>query len=607
MNVKHTFLKSLLAFLVMSLFISSIHAASQVLNVEFNEYVEEDVLYNPLNSPSGEYFDTTEQQRKYNLSGQIFVENTHATQAIQNVLLNVTGISDIYNISQIAGSQGYISEFNITQDYMLIYIPDLGAGSNVTFSYKINTSNITPPLNYTSSYSESRIFSGLPITITDVLENTLNSTAFSDTCIYDINVSQLALGLNSSGTILNSTFVPSSLAGSDAGNVVFSANNRTLNWSVLSSGCLTSGNTTDISYDLRTPTGVNSADDYKIVNSTTNYKFNSTFSGVSLSNSYALLDLDLEFEKYLNNTLTGDNATWRITSQAFNPTDINVNLTQVTLWVSQRNGTGTGFTNPALRDSDTITGADLIRSYSPNMLLNSTTGAWNNTGSEWFFNYTFSSSPIVWMDAQNEIIDDGLQMVNRSISYGQNQVYVKEIYIATGYWLQVSKNITRLSDEYFNVKIDVVNLGTSPTPSGQVVQIYNFVPNTFSLNGSIVFSSSPWYTTVSTNETLTDPTYNGTMFQFGLLPSSNPANSSLASYGGSITQNNSWSATYNVTGSGEFAYDDLFLTGADPLNVQEYGSTQSISVEGVYSTIVAKTEYVLAGVAAVVAMLVVFM
>lgn len=69
MNVKHTFLKSLLAFLVMSLFISSIHAASQVLNVEFNEYVEEDVLYNPLNSPSGEYFDTTEQQRKYNLSG----------------------------------------------------------------------------------------------------------------------------------------------------------------------------------------------------------------------------------------------------------------------------------------------------------------------------------------------------------------------------------------------------------------------------------------------------------------------------------------------------------------------------------------------------------
>ncbi len=607
MNVKHTFFKGLFAVLMIVVLFSSAHAASQVLNVEFNEYVEEDVLYNPLNSPSGLYFDTTEQQRSYNLTGQIFVENTHATEAIQNVLLNITGITDIYNVTRVSGAQGYISEFNVTQDYMLIYVPDLGSGSNVTFSYSINTSNVVPPLNYTSSYSDSRIFSGLPVTITDVLENTLNSSLYTDTCIYNINVTQVALGLNSSGVILNSTFDPSSIAGSDSGNVGFSADNRTLNWSVLASGCLTSGNSTDISYDLQTPSGVNSAADYEIVNSTTSYRFNSTFSGASLANSYALLDLDLEFEKYLNNTLTGDNATWRITSQAFNPTDIDVNLTQVTLWVSQRNGTGTGFTNPALRDTDTITGTDLIRNYSPNVLLNSTVGVWNNTGSEWFFNYTFSSSPIVWMDAENEVINDGLQMINRSISYGQNQVYVKEIYIATGYWLQVSKNITRLGDEYFNVKIDVVNLGTSPTPSGQVVQVYNFIPNTFSLNGSIVFSSSPWYTTDSTNETLTDPTYNGTMFQFGLLPNSNPSNSSLDSYGGSITQNNSWSASYNVTGSGEFAFDDLFLTGADPLNVQDYGSTQSISVEGVYSTIVAKTEYVLAGVAAVVAMLVVFL
>ena len=236
-------------------------------------------------------------------------------------------------------------------------------------------------------------------------------------------------------------------------------------------------------------------------------------------------------------------------------------------------------------------------------LLNSSTGNWNNTGSEWYFNSTFSSSPIVWMNLQNNIIDDGIQLTDRSITYGDNSIYVKELYIATGYWLQVTKNITRLSEGNYSILVTVLNRGTSPTPTGQVVMVYNFIPNTFNLTSSFAYSASTWYSTSVANETLNDPVYNGTMFQFGLLPATNPYDSSLAAYGSGPNANNTWTVEYNISGSGEFNFDDLFLSGVDPLNVQEVGATKALSVESIYGMISAKFEYVLVGVAVVASVL----
>ncbi len=608
MITKNMLTRVLQLIFVVSIGIASSYSAAALVDVSIRETVSEDVLYNPLGSTSGLHADAGEIQNTYTATGLINITNVHATQAAQDILINISGISSIYNVTNLSGSQGFVSTFNTVSDYMLLYIPDLGAGQSSIFTYNINTTSVAPPLNLTASYSDSRIFAGLPLTVTDSVVNVMNNVSYPNNCIYNISLIHNALTLNSSGTLLNVTFDNLSIGGTDSANAVFSPDNRTITWSTLAGGCLNSSQTTTLSYDAQTPPSLSSAGTYDIVNTTMSYQYNGTFSRINFASIAALVDLDLEFEKYLNNTLTGDNATWRISSQVTNPTNVDVNLTQVSLWVSVRDATGTGFTNPSAIDNDTINiNNPLTTAYTPGVVLNTTSNFWNNTGSEWFFNYTFSSSPIVWMDLDSHVLNDGLQLQNRSISYGQNTVYLKEIYLATGYWLEISRNITRLSDSTFNVFIKVRNLGTSPTPSSQAVQVYNFIHNDFTLASSFVFSSSPWYTTTSANTTLVDPVYNGTMFQFGLLANSNPSNSSLNSWGGSENVNNTWTLTYNVTGSGQFNFDDLFLTGVDPLSVGNVGGTQAVVVEGEYSFLGSKVEYILGVLAIAVGALVLFM
>ncbi|MDA3854767.1 MAG: hypothetical protein PF569_00810 [Candidatus Woesearchaeota archaeon] len=599
-------IKRITIFMTILFSVSLVYAAPNVIDVTFNEYAYEEVLYNPSQSGGGLYFDSGENQSLYAINGSIIVTNTHPSEAISDVLLNITTIADIYNVVNSDGKLGYVAEFNLVSDYMMLLVPDLGPGDNATFSYYVNVSNVVPPMNFTTSYSDSRIFGGLPLTVSDNVVNNLNGVSYPNSCIFNINIAQNAMTANNSGVLMNFTYDDTTMTGTDAGNATFTADNRTINWNLWAGSCFNSTNATDISYDVKTP-AVSVASDYAFINSTMSYEANFTFSRVNLDSVSSVLNLALNFEKFLNNTLTGDNATWRISSEVINPTNISVNLTEVSLWVSVRDGTGTGFTNPGFRDNDTVTGTDLLKIYNPNVLLNNTILPWNNTGSEWYFNYTFSSSPVVWMDIENNIINDGIQIINRTVSYGENQIYIKEIYLATGYWLQINKNITRLSDDTYNIYIQVVNLGTSPTPTDQVVQVYNFLPDTFNLTSGFVYQTSSWYTTTDANETLSDPDYTGTMFQYGIVPETNPYNSSLDLYGGSVHINNSWSVTFNVTGIGEYNFDDLFLTGVDPLNVEGYGSTLALIVESSYESLSANLEYVLSGLAVIVGALVLFL
>lgn len=584
-------------------------AATNVIDVTISEYINEEVLYNPLKATTGLFVDANENRSIYLVNGNIFIQNNHATEAVQNIILNITGISNIYNVTNSAGKLSYVSDFNSGSDYMLILIPDLGAGENTTLSYNINSTTVAPVLNFTSSYSDSKIFGGLALGVTDNVQNVMNSSVYPNTCIYDINITQNALTIIQASGNLNFTYDDTSMGGLDASNASFTANNRTINWNLWAAGCFNSGNLTNINYSVKTPNNLEAADDYKFINTTIKYKTNVSTSNIQIAIINASTDLDLSFQKYLNNTLSGDNASWKISANVSSSSDITINLTTVSLWVSTRNGTGTGFTNPSIRDVDTISGSDLLKIYNPGMTLNSSLADWSNTvaNDEWYFNYTFSSSPIVWMDIENSIINDGVQITNKSITYGNNSIYIKEIYLVTGYWLQIFKNITRLGDNNYSVFIEVKNLGTSPTPKNQVVYIYNFLPIGFNLTSSFVFSSSTWYNTTSANETLNDITYNGTMFQYGLLPNSNPTSSSLDAFGGTSNANNTWSVTYNVTGLGEFNFEDLFLTGVDPLHVDEVGSIKALSIEGAYNILSNKLELLLGATAIVIAALAVLL
>jgi len=595
-------LKQVVMLMALVFSVSFAFASVNVLDVSFTENVNEYVTYNPQVAGTGLYFDANENQSYYNLTGEIFIENTHPTEAVERVVLNISNIADIYNVVNSAGKTAYLTEFNTASDYMILTIPDLAAGDNTTFTYNINTSNVAPALNLTTSYSDTKVFAGLPITVTDDLSNNLNASNYPDNCIYDINITQNAMDYNQSGTILNFSFNAASMAGTDSGNAAFSGANRVIDWNVRAASCLNSTQSTDINYEVLTPAGISTANDYQMINSTITYKMNNTISRANLVSIAAIsADLDLDFQKYLNTTLTGDNATWRITPEVTSASNILVNLTTVTLWVSTRNGTGTGFTNPSIIDNDTISGAQLLNVLTPNYLINSTLSPWNNSGNGWFFNYTFSSSPIVWMDLTSNIVDDGIQLSNRSITYGNNTIYIKEIYLVTGYWLQISRNITRLADDNYSIFITVTNLGTSPTPSGQIVQVYNFIPNTFALTSPFVYGASTWHSTTNASEVLNDPIYNGTMYQYAINPL-NVDGVSLAAFEGG-TENDTWTLEYNISGSGEFDFEDLFLTGVDPLHVEEYGSTKALSIDGAYSVLSNSLEVVLGFTALVVAAL----
>jgi hypothetical protein len=596
-------INTIITFLLLfSVSLTLANATVNVIDVVIQEDIYQEIQYNPLSTQSGFWVGAGEIQTAYNLTGQIIVSNTHPTDSVQNIVVNLTKLGSIYNLSYTLGNAGFVTEINTVSDYALLFVNDLGPGQNTTFTYDINGTTIESPLDIRPTYN-ANVFSGSNLPVQTLIKNNMNSSIYSENCVYDINIVENALQIDSEDFgFLNFTFT--NLAGIDSTNLTIDVTNRTLTWNVLADGCLNSDANTSINHEVIIPVDIESSDNYYFSNSTIDYKLNTSISRLNVSSIAAITDIDLDFQKFQTAILTGDNATWQITSNAFSTSNITINLTEISLWVSTRNGTGTGFTNPSLRDVDTISGADLLKTYTPNILLNSTTNSWNNTGSEWLFNYTFSSSPIVWMDLTNNVVSDGIQLIDRQVTYGADEIYIKEVYIATGYWLEIKKNITKINNSEYNVLITVNNRGTSPTPEGQVVVAYNFIPNVFNLTSAMVYSTSSWYTTQVANTTLDDPTYNGTMFQYGLLSGTNPFNSSLAAYGGAQNENNSWYVTYNISGDGQFNFDDLFLTGVDPLQVSEVGATAGLSVESVYKVVSSNTEYILSGLAVLIAALV---
>lgn len=569
--------KRLFLILTILLSINLVYSSNQVLDISLNEYVQESVSYNPLNSGSGIWHDLSEDQNTYDLFGELILTNSHLNETLYSIYLNFSDYSNIYNLTYQSGYKGYVNELNSS---LSIFVSELPPNSSSVFNYKINTNTISPPINFSTSYSAIKVLTGRNITVYDKIGNYMDSGTYNNTCIYNITIQQNTQSvLEPDSTLANFTFIQASLAGADATNVNF-PNDRTLNWNVKNKVCLNSSDETSINYLVNIP-DISVQDSYKFINSTMSYKYNSTISNLKINKKSAILNIDPLLRKQFEGNFTNTQAIWKIYSKVSNPTNITINLKSVTLWVSTRNGAGSGFTNPRILDSDTINGDTLYKQYTPNSTLNSSSTSWDNDPQFWSFNYTLTSSPIVWMSLENEILDDGIQFGNRKIAYTNNKIYIKEVFVATGYWLELTKEITRLENDSYNIKILLKNIGPKKTPSNQVVVVYNFLPIEFSLISPFSYSLSSWHTTDTANKVLSEIDYNGTMYQFALMPA-NIYNSSLDRWPGSMNSNNSWSVEYNVSGSGQFRLEDLFLAGVDPLYVEGYGATSTLTIENSY-------------------------
>ncbi len=579
----------------------SVFASQEQLSVEISEYVDQYVTYNPLKTGAGTWYDTTENQSEYNLTGYITITNNNPNGIdLADIYVSISYTSNITLPVLYQGTSGTWISNDTSSENIILHIPQLRNGANSTWVYSINSSNIRPPLNLTSNYSDYKILAGNNFTITDIVENVFDNIPIqTDTCIYDIVLTQQLEQVNFSGVFYNYSYINSSLGGLDSSNVSISSNNQSLTWNVQNNNCLYKTNQTSIFYSINTPINIPDTTHYKIVNTSLEYKLNETISHIRVVDINVISEAEISFDKSIlspsHPILFGSNVTWNVTGYFSTGTNITYNLTQVTFWVSQRN-VGGNYTDPNMIDNDSISGNPLDITYNPNVLVNASNPWASNT---WLFNYSDLPTPIVWMNSSFKIDNDGTQLVNRSITQNGRDLYIKELYLIIGYWLEIEKNITSIDNNTYHIRIDVHNKGNQVTPKDTVVMIYDFVPSNYNVTSSFVYSSSPWYNTTSANSSISGY-YNGTMYQWGLLPN-NVLNTSFDA-GPSINENTTWSVDYNVTGFGDYSLMDVFVSGLDPLQVDGAGSSKAVIVSEIMDRL-RSTEGIFAVVATVLAIL----
>lgn len=594
--------KSILILLALVFSVFSVGAASvEQLSIDISEQVNQNVLFNPLKTGGGIWYDTFENQSGYNLVGYITIVNKNPEGSPMNdIYLSFDFTTNITLPTLSAGRGGTWRSNDPSSNLLVLHIPEILNGENSTWVYSINSTNIRPPLNYTTTYSDYKILGGWNLTVTDKIQNVFDNASFqTDTCIYDINITQATKGVNFSNTIYYFEF-EGLTAGTDATNVTYSSDNLTQYWNARNSGCLNKGEQTDINYLVLSPFSIPKSNHYYMTNTTLRYKLNQSISHLRLIDIVSISKANISFEKEIispsDSILHGSNVTWNVTGYFRTGTSVNFNLSEVTLWVSQRNVNGS-YTDPNTVDNDTInTSKPLKIIYNPFTLVNSSQGYSSNG---WLFNYSDVPSPIVWMDINFSIINDGVQLINKSVIQNGNDIYVKELYLIIGYWLEIEKNISALGNDLYHIRIDVHNKGNQVTPADSIVTVYDFIPGNFVRTGNFVYSSSPWYTTANASNTVTGG-FNGTLVQWALVPT-NSLNTSLYA-GPAKNVNTTWSVDFNVTGTGDYQVLDVFITGLDPQQVDGAGSTRAVVVSEILDRL-KSTEGIFAAVASVLLLL----
>lgn len=563
--------------------LSYIHATQEQLRVEFNEFVNQEVIFNPLKSSSGIWTQSNQNQSMYNLRGEIVITNQNSNdETIQDIFITINNISSISLPTFVEGRSGLFVENNISSNQIVLYIPELHPFENSTWEYDINTTLVNPPLILKSEYNEPKILAGDTLNITDTVLNNLTQPSYvTSSCIYDITITQLTQPIAFTSEEFDILFNPLSLSGNDASNVMFSGDNQQKTWNVLGRECLNFEEEASISYTISTPNELPESNHYSILNSVLQYFTNNTISQIQVENIRAVSSSISGFDKNIIgpsvSSFSDFNVTWNVSSFFNSTSSISYQLEEVTLWVSQRNELDS-LTNIDIIDNDTISNEPLRITYTPFEIIN-TSNSWQSAS--WLFNYTEIPSPIVWKQSNYTIYNDGVQLINRSITHSGDDIFIKELFIIVGYWLEVEKNVTSTGIGSYTISIQVRNKGNFPTPENAIVTVFDYVPSNFDITSGFEYSdvSGGWYSTASTTSTINGGPFNGTLVRWALTPTGNGGiNSSLNSYNGEFNVNNTWSVDYTITGFGDYSFSDVFLVGLDPQKVDGAGTSQRVEL-----------------------------
>lgn len=314
---------------------------------------------------------------------------------------------------------------------------------------------------------------------------------------------------------------------------------------------------------------------------------------VGISNDFNIDKMNWMIRKILSLRCFEDNDSWGFTkniedikgeiliisqftlhARLISTSNITLQLNEFTRWVATQT-----IGDPNTIDNDAVnTGTQLIVNdtfTTGQVLINSTNNTWQSP--TWLFNYTDLPTPILYGKADFQIYDDGTQIVNRTITRSGNDIFIKELYLVLGYWLEVEKNVTSLENDTYNVHIEVYNKGNQVTPVNATISLFDFIPGNFNLttnmtdytNLSVYSINTTWYTVNFDQENITG-NYNGTLLRWAISGATNSTTGVVDpsfAQGPNKNENNTFIANFTIVGEGEYSLLDVFIVGVDPQQV----------------------------------------
>jgi hypothetical protein len=475
-------------------------------------------------------------------------------------VLNITGVQTTLN--QLVPGEVTLTLTDTNRNYTVLFIPELRPGQNTVFAYNVSSLFVDPPLDINTTYTnpqyQTKVLAGEYFGIQDVACNIATVGALT---IVNITIDALNVNVSnaSASQIFNFTLHNLTNTGDFANVYGNGTNNRSWYW-ITNAGTIPILQCFNISYSVRAPDTVPTSGTYPAVQQNLTYFISATASRVGIDDVRARSDLNFTASKQIitpQDNLSNRNVTWRSVPAVSANTNITFTLERVTLWIT------------STIDPNQIS-YNLQRNYTPAVQINLSQG-W--IGQQWLFNFTDGSDnvnappPIVWIKPYWIIQNANNQIMNQSFTENGTDTYVKYIYVVNGYWLEVEKNVTSVTNSSYRIQTRVRNIGNGHTPQNLTVTVFDFIPSEFT-----AYNFSPSFNNASN----VSGQFNGIAYQWdvGLRT---PIATSFAPRG-DASGLDYYYLNYSANGTGNFRVSDLYIVGLDPRKVEGGFAFEGVSI-----------------------------
>lgn len=553
----------LLFFLIFMLYAGTAHADYGThINVTITEEVFQETSF-------AENFTLTEWQKTCYSEGTVNITNPN-TETIYDIYISFTNTDGLStNFTHDSATKFGNQTTGAPGSIIVLNVPELRSGNYSVFTYNISCMGLDPPVNLMTNYTS--IGHSMNRKVLAGYNWTVDQTVRNDNPI-SMDITNLNITIIAENVTWESNDFPFSLeelyAVGDYTNVSGNGTSSIKWWWTPRGGVLPWQQNESISFRVRAPYSVPFTATYLAIREVVNYEVSTLLSNLTIVDINATAQVDFDFEKRIvepaDNT-ESHNVTWEISPTISVPVNITYNLNAVTLWVTE---------NLDITNTTENTNWGLLQNNMTGFptQINMSVG-W--TGTPWYFNYTDGTDnsnppPIVWMKPEHLIANQYGQIVNYSTSVAGNDIYLKYIYVIHGYWLEVSKNITNIGEDQYQIDILVENIGNGWTPNGTYVTVYDYVPQEF---GMWDIQPAAYDCPGSACQTAAVGTagaqFYGDSFRWN-IQWKDGINASLGPKRGPDATgwtNYSWNVSYKVNGTGPYRVTDLYVVGLDPLKV----------------------------------------